>query len=196
MHPGKLAALQEWMKRGKIMTSARLSTEALESCFRRVIREGVKEGKPPALTAQVAFCVAKRGEMWYTMPGVIIGVGHRSWRRWRAHRRTGGNVDDDVDLLYHGADWAKVGAAPTRRASEDRSVSMNKSSDTQLKISASEFLDSLFLEELGDQTKYDPEVVKLVKQHLGQESLHSRAGVRLAEALVQLAKARAMEEDQ
>jgi len=35
--------LQEWMKRGKIMTSARLSTEALESCFRCVICKGVKE---------------------------------------------------------------------------------------------------------------------------------------------------------
>ena len=67
MHPGKLAALQEWMKRGKIMTSARLSTEALESCFRRVICKAMKEGKPPARLAQVAFCVAKRGEMWYSM---------------------------------------------------------------------------------------------------------------------------------
>jgi hypothetical protein len=70
---------------------------------------------------------------------------------------------------------------------------MSKSSNTQLRISTPEFLDSLFREELGDQTKYDPEVVELVKQHLGQSSLHSRAGVRLAEALVQLAKARAKE---
>ena len=70
---------------------------------------------------------------------------------------------------------------------------MGKSSNTQLKVSASEFLDSLFQEELGDQTKYDPEAVELVKQHLGRSSLHSRAGARLAEALVQLAKARAKE---
>ena len=55
MHPGKLAVLQEWTKRGKIMTSARLSSEALESCFRRVICKGVKERKPPASTAQAAF---------------------------------------------------------------------------------------------------------------------------------------------
>ncbi len=36
---------------------ARLSTSALESCFRRVICRGMKEGKPPVLAAQVAFWV-------------------------------------------------------------------------------------------------------------------------------------------
>ncbi|MBU4480596.1 hypothetical protein KKG48_04120 [Patescibacteria group bacterium] len=60
----------------------------------------------------------------------------------------------------------------------------------------SEFLDSLFREEFDDQTRYDPQVVKLVEEHLGQRSLHSKAGFQLAEALVQLAKARAMEGDQ
>jgi len=69
---------------------------------------------------------------------------------------------------------------------------MSKPNDPQLKTSALEFLDSLW-EELQDQTRYDPEVVRLVKQHLGQRSLHSKAGFRLAEALVQLAKARAKE---
>ena len=73
---------------------------------------------------------------------------------------------------------------------------MTESSSTQLKTSISEFLDSLFREEFGDQAKHDPEVVNLVKKHLGQRSLHSRAGFRLAEALVQLAKARAMEDNQ
>lgn len=73
---------------------------------------------------------------------------------------------------------------------------MDESNDTQWRISATEFLDSLFREELADQTKHDPAVVRLVKQHLGARSLHSRAGVRLAEALVQLAKARATENDQ
>ena len=61
---------------------------------------------------------------------------------------------------------------------------------------ASEFLDSLFREEFGDQARYDPEVVRLVEEHLGQSSLHSKAGRRLAEALGQLAKARAVEGDQ
>ena len=59
MRSGKLAALQEWMNRSKSVTSARLSTEALESCFRRVICREVNEGKPPALTAQVAFLLPK-----------------------------------------------------------------------------------------------------------------------------------------
>ena len=45
MRSGKLAVLQERIKRGKIMTSARLSTEALVSCFRRVICKGMKVGK-------------------------------------------------------------------------------------------------------------------------------------------------------
>ena len=68
--------------------------------------------------------------------------------------------------------------------------------DTELKISASAFLDSLFREELRDQARYDPEVVNLVERHLGQSALHPRAGFRLARALVQLAKARAKEGDQ
>jgi hypothetical protein len=70
---------------------------------------------------------------------------------------------------------------------------MSESSDAQLKISATDFLDSLFREELQDRTKYDPDVVLLVKRHLAQGSLHSRAGDRLAEALVQLARGRAKE---
>ena len=59
-----------------------------------------------------------------------------------------------------------------------------------------EFLDSLFQEEFGDQTEHDPEVVRLVKEHLGQGALNPKAGAQLAEALVQLAKARAVEGNQ
>jgi hypothetical protein len=73
---------------------------------------------------------------------------------------------------------------------------MTGSSDALLQTSISEFLDSLFREEFGDQTRYDPEVVRLVKEHLEQGSLNSKAGFRLAEALVQLAKARAVEGNQ
>jgi hypothetical protein len=65
-----------------------------------------------------------------------------------------------------------------------------------MKTSISEFLDSLFREEFGDQTRYDPQVVGLVKEHLGQRSLDPKAASRLAEALVQLAKARAVEDNQ
>ena len=58
-----------------------------------------------------------------------------------------------------------------------------------------EFLDSLFQEEFGDQTEHDPEVLRLVEEHLGRGAFHPKAGFQLAEALLQLAKARA-EEDQ
>ena len=61
MHLGKLAVLQEWTKRGKIMASARLSTEATESCLRRVIYKGMKEREPPPLAAQAAFLVLPNG---------------------------------------------------------------------------------------------------------------------------------------
>jgi Ran GTPase-activating protein (RanGAP) involved in mRNA processing and transport len=65
-----------------------------------------------------------------------------------------------------------------------------------MKTSISEFLDSLFEEEFGDQARYDPQVVELVKEHLEQNSLGPKAASRLAEALVQLAKAHAVEGDQ
>jgi len=63
----QVAVLQEWIKCGKIMTSARPSTEALESCLRRVICRGMKEGKPPVSTAQVAFwyCQTRRNLVYY-----------------------------------------------------------------------------------------------------------------------------------
>lgn len=62
---------------------------------------------------------------------------------------------------------------------------------TNLVLSASEFVDRLFEEELLNNVEYDAQVVRLVREHLGVASVHSQAGVRLAEALVQLAKERA-----
>jgi hypothetical protein len=59
--------------------------------------------------------------------------------------------------------------------------------------SATELLNSLFEQDLADEEKYDPEVVELIKQHLGQPSVHSRAGAQLAETLVTLAKKRSEE---
>jgi len=56
--------------------------------------------------------------------------------------------------------------------------------------SATEILNSLFEQDLADEEKFAPEVVELIKQHLGQPSVHSRAGARLAESLVTLAKKR------
>ena len=63
MRSGKLAVFQERTRRGKIMSSARLSTEALESCLRRVICKGMKEGKPPASTARWLFAFAERAKV-------------------------------------------------------------------------------------------------------------------------------------
>jgi hypothetical protein len=57
--------------------------------------------------------------------------------------------------------------------------------------SVPELLNSLFGQDLADKEKYDPEVVELVEQHLGQKSLHSKAGAQLADALLNLAKKRA-----
>jgi len=68
---------------------------------------------------------------------------------------------------------------------------MTRSGDAPLRTSISEFLDSLFREELNDQTRYDPEVVQLVRKHLARGALYPRVGLRLAKELGQLAKTRA-----
>lgn len=59
--------------------------------------------------------------------------------------------------------------------------------------SASELINGLFEKDLSNRDKYDIEVVELVKRHLGQTSLHSRAGNNLARALIDLANKRAGE---
>jgi len=69
---------------------------------------------------------------------------------------------------------------------------MSEKMNLKLK-SATELLNSLFEQDLADEEKYDPEVVELVKQHLGQPSVHSKAGARLAEALLTLAEKRSEE---
>ena len=56
---------------------------------------------------------------------------------------------------------------------------------------AHEVLRRLFDETLPKNAKLDQEVVKVVKSHLGGESLHSRAGYSVAVDLVGLAKKRA-----
>lgn len=61
------------------------------------------------------------------------------------------------------------------------------------RISFSDFFNNLLEEELGDKNKYDPEIVTLIRDHLGQANLHSQAGKRLAESLIELAKQRSME---
>ncbi len=56
--------------------------------------------------------------------------------------------------------------------------------------SAKELVDGLFDAELTD-SKFDPEVVSLVREHLSPAKLASKAGLRLADALVDLARQRA-----
>ena len=68
---------------------------------------------------------------------------------------------------------------------------MARDNGANLVLSASEFVEQLFEEELLKKEEYDAQVVKLVRKHLGGASIHSQAGARLAEALVQLAKERA-----
>jgi hypothetical protein len=70
-------------------------------------------------------------------------------------------------------------------------------SDKQFqRISFEDFFSRLFEEELSGENKYDPEVAKRIWDHLGQGNIHSRAGKRLAESLIDLAKERSMEKSQ
>ncbi len=56
---------------------------------------------------------------------------------------------------------------------------------------ATNFINSVFDQDLADQLKYDPDVVRIVRRHLGGVSIHSRAGWRLAQDLADLARTRA-----
>jgi hypothetical protein len=70
--------------------------------------------------------------------------------------------------------------------------SMDDQSDLKYK-SARELLTSIVDEELSDPSKYDPEVVALVQEHILQSSIHTQAGARLANALLELARTRSAE---
>ncbi|QQS47737.1 MAG: hypothetical protein IPM66_03520 [Acidobacteriota bacterium] len=59
-------------------------------------------------------------------------------------------------------------------------------------ISASNLLNTLFSETFSNEKEFDPEVVALVKEHLAATSPHTRAGSNLANALIDLAKNRAI----
>jgi hypothetical protein len=58
---------------------------------------------------------------------------------------------------------------------------------------ASGLIEKLFGQILLDSNKYNPDVVRLVKSHLGVNSPHSKAGNNLANDLIELAKNRAEE---
>ena len=55
--------------------------------------------------------------------------------------------------------------------------------------SLTDFLVTLF-SSLSQDKQFDPGVVHLVFLHLGQESIHTQAGKRLAKSIVELAKER------
>ena len=75
------------------------------------------------------------------------------------------------------------------RMKKRRDIAMNNETSFKIK-SAMELLNTLFERDLADEEKYDPKVVELVEQHLGEASIHSKAGDRLAQALLELAKTR------
>jgi hypothetical protein len=58
--------------------------------------------------------------------------------------------------------------------------------------SAIELLDSIF-EDLSTSDNYDQEIVALTKKYLGQSSIPSKAGKKLAENLILLAQHRVEE---
>jgi hypothetical protein len=64
------------------------------------------------------------------------------------------------------------------------------------RISFEDFFSKLFEEELSDANKYDSEVAKLIWDHLGQGNIHSKAGKRLAESLIDLAIKHSREKSQ
>jgi hypothetical protein len=66
------------------------------------------------------------------------------------------------------------------------------SDETTIYASAIELLDSIFTD-LSKSDIYDQEIVTLTKTHLGQSSIHSKAGKKLAEDLIVLAQRRVEE---
>jgi hypothetical protein len=55
-------------------------------------------------------------------------------------------------------------------------------------------LDQIFNERLAGREEFDQEVVALVRAHVGGPVMHSRAGQRLGDALIQLARVRGQSE--
>lgn len=59
--------------------------------------------------------------------------------------------------------------------------------------SSNELLDQILNHELSKPGHYDQEIVTLFKKHLGQSTIHSKAGKNLAEDLISLAQRRVEE---
>ena len=63
------------------------------------------------------------------------------------------------------------------------------------RISVEEFIQKLFEETLSNEDQFDTDIVNLVRRHLGQGRIQSKAGNNLADALVHLAKTHSQEEE-
>lgn len=66
--------------------------------------------------------------------------------------------------------------------------------DNKKKFSPDDFLEDLFSNKLSDSKKFDPELVALVKVHLGQPGIQSKAGKNLAAGIIELANNRSQGE--
>ncbi len=67
--------------------------------------------------------------------------------------------------------------------------------NTTPRFSADELIQKIIHETLSDKDQFDPAIVDLIKNHLGQNRIHTRAGNLLADDLIQLAKTRSQEEE-
>ena len=70
---------------------------------------------------------------------------------------------------------------------------MTTDSDSQphRPVSGESLLEDLLIGELADESKYDRDIIQLLRKHLSGTSIRSRAGQELGDDLVTLAKKRA-----
>ncbi len=62
-------------------------------------------------------------------------------------------------------------------------------------FSVDKFIREIFFDTLTDKDKFDIDIVHLIKKHLGENKVHSRAGKNLANDLILLGKKRSQEEE-
>lgn len=66
--------------------------------------------------------------------------------------------------------------------------------DQEIKTTKDGFLEDLFDNKLADPKKFDPVIVDLIKTHLSQTSIPTKAGKNLAAELIKLADERSQGE--
>lgn len=62
-------------------------------------------------------------------------------------------------------------------------------------FSVDQFIQEIFDDTLTDTDRFDSSIVHLIKDHLAQDRVHTKAGNNLADDLVQLAKKRSQGEE-